>query len=245
MTRLLVSVRSAVEAADAVAAGADLIDVKEPSAGSLGAATPDMAAAVLDAVAGRRPTSIAMGELFDRPDWRAYSAKLPSDRLPQFVKFGLAGCAGPDLLERWQSALAPLPVGVAPVGVIYADWQIAESPQPEAVLQCAKQLGCRAILIDTFDKRGPGLIGLWNDAELDRCVEAVRAAGLLIVLAGKIAAEQLDQLLPLAPDYIAVRGAVCRDDRQGRLDPERVARFRGRLENAAGFAVSTGSRGRV
>jgi uncharacterized protein (UPF0264 family) len=38
MTGLLVSVRDAAEAADALAGGADLIDVKEPNAGSLGAA---------------------------------------------------------------------------------------------------------------------------------------------------------------------------------------------------------------
>ncbi len=40
MTRLLVSVRSAAEAEIALSAGADLIDVKEPSRGSLGAADP-------------------------------------------------------------------------------------------------------------------------------------------------------------------------------------------------------------
>ena len=36
MTKLLVSVRDAAEAIDALAGGADLIDVKEPLAGSLG-----------------------------------------------------------------------------------------------------------------------------------------------------------------------------------------------------------------
>ena len=40
MSRLLVSVRSAAEAEVALGAGADLIDVKEPSRGSLGAADP-------------------------------------------------------------------------------------------------------------------------------------------------------------------------------------------------------------
>ena len=40
-TRLLVSVRSADEAEAAIAGGADVIDVKEPSHGPLGMSEPD------------------------------------------------------------------------------------------------------------------------------------------------------------------------------------------------------------
>jgi uncharacterized protein (UPF0264 family) len=46
MSRLLVSVRSAVEARAARAGGCDLIDAKEPSRGPLGAVTPDVLAEV-------------------------------------------------------------------------------------------------------------------------------------------------------------------------------------------------------
>ena len=54
MTQLLVSVRDAAEALFAVAAGADLIDVKEPSRGPLGAPDRQTLDAVLAAVAGLR-----------------------------------------------------------------------------------------------------------------------------------------------------------------------------------------------
>src|SRR5262245_13850027 len=65
VTRLLVSVRSAAEAHAALAGGADLIDVKEPSRGPLGRADDSVISAVLVAVHGRRPVSAAMGELAD------------------------------------------------------------------------------------------------------------------------------------------------------------------------------------
>ena len=52
---LLVSVRSAAEAITALEAGADVIDVKEPSRGALGAADCETIAAVVRAVAGRAP----------------------------------------------------------------------------------------------------------------------------------------------------------------------------------------------
>jgi len=234
MTRLLVSVRSAEEAADAVSAGADLIDVKEPNAGSLGAATPEVVAAVMEAVAGRRPTSIALGELNEGiADWSAFAERLAPDRLPQFVKFGLAGCsARPGMPRRWRAALATLPAAVSPVAVLYADWSTAGSPTRNSVLRYAQRLHCRALLVDTFDKRGPGLLGLWSEAALARCVAMARSAGLLVVLGGQVTAEDFDRLLPLSPDFIAVRGAVCRGDRSGRLDPDRVAELCERLQMA-------------
>ena len=112
---------------------------------------------------------------------------------------------------------------------MYADFRNAEAPPPEEVIEVGGQLGCRAMLIDTFDKRGPGLLGVLSIAEIERLAAAARAANMLVVLGGQITADQLPELLPLAPDYIAVRGAVCRDNRAGQLDPERIKQFIRRL----------------
>ena len=46
--RLLVSVRDAVEADAAVDGGAEIVDAKEPAAGSLGAVAPAVLAAIRD-----------------------------------------------------------------------------------------------------------------------------------------------------------------------------------------------------
>ena len=66
--RLLVSVRNAAEVSDA--AEADLLDLKEPSRGSLGMASPEMFDAVFQAVQrlpakSRPPLSAALGEVID------------------------------------------------------------------------------------------------------------------------------------------------------------------------------------
>ncbi len=231
MTRLLVSVRSSFEAAAAVEAGADLIDVKEPRAGSLGAAAPEVVADVLRVVAGRRPVSIALGELIDgAADWPALEKNLTGNHQPAFAKIGLASCAQQsDWPDRWERAIGQFPIATAAVAVLYADWRIAGAPPPDAVLKVGQQIGCRAMLVDTFDKSGPGLLGHWTRAELRRHVIAARQAGMLVVLAGKVSFEQLDALLTHEPDFIAVRGAVCRDGREGQLDPERVRRLSERL----------------
>src|SRR5262245_37429954 len=88
-SRLLVSVRSAVEAVAALEGGADLIDVKEPSRGALGRAGDSVIADVIQAVAGRKPVSAACGELVG---WLASPRRKQGLPELQFVKWGLAGC---------------------------------------------------------------------------------------------------------------------------------------------------------
>ena len=61
MTGLLVSVRDVTEAAGVLSAGVDLVDVKEPAAGSLGAAAPGVWKQVVDQVAGSTLISLALG----------------------------------------------------------------------------------------------------------------------------------------------------------------------------------------
>lgn len=224
MTRLLVSVRDAGEAEMAAQAGVDLIDVKEPRRGSLGAADPEVLQAVLDQVAGRAPCSAACGECREQNDLLSDAGKVPSGL--QYAKLGLAGCSNvPDWQALWQAWQLRLPPETAAVAVVYADWQAAHSPSAEAVLELAVQYRAGAVLIDTFHKDGRSLPDVWPLPQLQQFIERVQAEGLPLVLAGSLALENLAALLPLQPDYVAVRGAVCRPSREGSLDPDRLARL--------------------
>src|SRR3954449_8349799 len=85
MAALLVSVRDAAEVAAAIDGGAGLIDVKEPDNGALGRAHDAVRESVLDAVNGRVPVSVALGELADG------GTLIDTSRIA-FVKYGLADC---------------------------------------------------------------------------------------------------------------------------------------------------------
>jgi len=226
-TGLLVSVRDAAEAAEAFAAGADLIDVKEPLGGSLGAASPEVVARVVRAVAGRRAVSVALGELTEQSSADAVVELPKLAGGVQFAKLGLAGCSAvPNWREKWRQLLGDLPTATAAVAVIYADWAAAAAPPPDAILAAARQAGCRAVLVDTFDKRGPGLMKLWSLDDLRIIVRRGREAGMRVVFGGQLRAEHFPQLLPLEPDFLAVRGAACRGERTARIDPQLVRNLR-------------------
>src|SRR5690606_6288110 len=117
MTRLIVSVRSVDESALALTTSADVIDIKEPARGSLGAADLTVVRSIVAQVARRRTVSVALGELCE---FRLeLLAQLPEVK---YVKLGLAECRERrDWRSQWSAAAEALYGGARLVAVAYAD----------------------------------------------------------------------------------------------------------------------------
>ena len=230
---LLVSVRDAAEAAAALEGGAAIIDVKEPRHGPLGAADPEAIAGVAQVVGSRRPWTMACGELgggqgtvHDRPlDASVSALRIRLDRMlsllqdpavpPAAVKIGLAGAAGTDWQRRLRAVFDSLPFGSERVAVAYADWQRAMAPSPPDVIGAAAGLGCSVLLLDTFDKAAGGLFDCCPTGMPAAWVMAARAAGLQVVVAGRITPAEIPAAWALRPNVVALRSAVCFNGRDG------------------------------
>jgi uncharacterized protein (UPF0264 family) len=236
MMGLLVSVRNAAEALDALAGGADLIDVKEPTRGALGAADLNVWRKIQAAIGERVPLSAALGELLGQ---RAFARAAQTHGF-SFAKIGLAGCAQiPRWQDRWRRALERLPPGVAPVAVAYADHQGAAAPSPDEVLAAAAEVGAGILLLDTFDKRVGNLLEQLSLAQLERFALAARVRKIDVVLAGSLAREMLASLAPLAPLYFAVRGAACAAGRTSAVDRQKVVELKSSLvKSCSDFQLS-------
>ena len=233
MAQLLVSVRSAIEATEAVAGGASIIDVKEPSRGSLGRAAYSVWQDVRRAVPDSIPVSVALGELNEwlEPD----RIEIPPDAWSgiAFRKLGLAH-AGPDWWRHWRDLrdeltavqvcrpgeLLECPSWVA---VVYLDWETAQAPDPDSVIRTAGEIEeCSGILFDTWDKSRPSRI----DGSWERRFAQVRDSGRFLALAGSLDLEAIRRLGNLKPDVFAVRGAACQGgDRRAAIDRDQVARL--------------------
>lgn len=222
MIRLLVSVRNSDEAQQAIDAQVDLIDLKEPDAGSLGRPERTVIEDVLRTVNGRLPMSVALGELTDFRE--EYARELPTGI--RYAKLGLARCnERNDWREAWSAALDQLPEGTSPVAVIYADWKKVGAPPPREVLTCAQAKKCQAVLIDTFDKRAGSLTSQWSKAQLQNVLATCAASGMLTVLGGALSWQTIVPVLGLCPDFVAVRGMVCVPNRTGTLDFQRAKKL--------------------
>jgi (5-formylfuran-3-yl)methyl phosphate synthase len=216
MTRLLVSVRSVAEAEAALAGGAALIDVKEPAHGSLGRADDRVIAEVAGFVAGRLPVSAALGEFL-----AAGTTSLPAVLSSMsYVKWGLSGCG--TLGTGWT---APLQIAVQQlrqrfpgcgfVAVAYADWERAAALCPDDVCDLACSLGASVLLLDTWGKDRTTLLDWLPPDAIVRLSARVRREKIQLALAGGLGLAQVRALLPLEPDWFAVRGAVCRGRQRG------------------------------
>ncbi len=234
MPKILLSVRSAHEAAMALAAGVDVVDIKEPSAGALGAASPAVVDEIIRLVDRQAQTSVACGELLQsgleigkRLPGSALGGPTADSRSPDFVKVGLSGCGSvDDWPQKWRQFLAVLPPRSAPVAVIYADWREADAPSPAEVIEQAQTVKRAAILIDTFDKSGPGLLRVSSLDVVRALIDEARSLKLQIAVAGQLTFDDAVAVAMLRPDYVGVRGGVCRPDRNGNLDQERLVRWR-------------------
>jgi len=219
MTRLLISVRSATEAEAALSGGADVIDVKEPANGSLGRASAETIAEVMRVVGGRRPVSAALGEFTDM-DW--------AEPLPvqvNYLKWGFSHLRErsiDDIAEKFNRLYSERPQRQL-VTVAYADWQRADAPTPDDLcrLACAGHWG--PFLIDTWGKDGRTLLDFLPLAALKFLLKQCKRAQVPMALAGSLGLAEMRTLLPLKPEWFAVRGAVCRHrNRTAEVDEQKV-----------------------
>jgi dihydroneopterin aldolase len=219
MTLFLASVRDPAEVESALAAGADIVDLKDPSQGALGALDAEAIAACVRVVAGRAPVSATIGDL--PPDSnRVRGGVLETAALGvDYVKIGLF--PGGDA-ERGLNRLKTAARRVRIVVVLFAD----ALPDVEAI-GLAARIGAHGVMFDTMGKGAGSLTDHMTYMNLAGHIAMAKAEGLVVGLAGALAARHVPSLLALGPDLLGFRGALCEaGDRTQTLDAGRVAAIR-------------------
>jgi dihydroneopterin aldolase len=199
MTLLLARVRPS-EAADAVALGADIVDLEDASA-TPGALAADAVRAALRAIAGRRPASATVGDLPLEPETLAAAAAAMAAAGVQYVKVGLL--PGPRR-EACVARLAAQARDTRLIAVLFADRETDASALP-ALLARLRAAEFAGAMLDTAD-RGARLIDRMDIPALAAFVDGCRANALMAGLAGSLEPPDVPRLLALAP---AVLGFGC------------------------------------
>jgi dihydroneopterin aldolase len=219
MTLLLASVRDASEAETAIGSGADIVDLKDPGAGALGALAPETIDACIRATGGRVPVSATIGDLPLVGERVRAAVLATAARGVDYVKLGLF--PGGDA-ERCLGGLAPLTLEIRLILVLFAD----ALPEFDAV-GLAARIGAAGVMLDTLGKSGQSLPDLVSPKELAILIDSARARRLMIGFAGSLGAGHVPGLVALGPDLLGFRGALCRDGKRDQeLDSVRLARVR-------------------
>ena len=225
--RLLISVRDMNEASVALEAGADLIDLKEPDAGALGAVDLRSACGIVAMIAGRRPTSATVGDLPADASILGDAARRTASSGVDFVKIGILPSLRGDDCEVIR-ALAPVAREIPLIAVIFADALPLGDP-----IAAASTAGFAGVMVDTADKRGGGLLDYLSVSRLRDFVSSAKNNRLMCGIAGSLRHTDITHLAELGPDYLGFRGAGCLQNRRGaELDAGRVARLRTMLDDS-------------
>ncbi len=218
MTALLASVTHRQEALLAARAGADLIDLKNPGEGALGALGEKEIRRIVETLPGHR-LSATIGDLPLHPRKIAAAVQATGNLGVDYVKIGFF--PGGEL-EPVLEALQPLTGNLSLIAVLFADYLISLP-----LIGAIAEAGFKGVMLDTARKNKGSLTRIRDLAFLRRFVTVAKGHDLLTGLAGSLRQEDIPRLLPLTPDYLGFRGALCQTGRRTRrLDPQRLARIR-------------------
>ena len=119
-----------------------------------------------------------------------------------FIKIGLFSRGG-DLSELINSLSAEAS-NYKLIAVLFADQPLNLSLLPQLA-----EAGFHGVMLDTATKQGSGLRANLSDQDLARFVQTARQLGLVSGLAGQLSTSDIPTLLPLNPDYLGFRSALC------------------------------------
>jgi (5-formylfuran-3-yl)methyl phosphate synthase len=223
--RLMISVVSAMEAREAIAGGAEILDVKNPAEGSLGAQSPSVIREIKDLASGRSEVSAAIGDMPNLPGTAALAALGAATCGADFIKVGLRGPRSEDeaitLLREVRRAVQSFRISV--IAALYADYQRAGSLHPNCLPTIAAQAGLQGCMLDTAIKDGKTLFDFLDNETLFLLGVQSHAGGLSFGLAGSLREKDLPLAKELGADIVGMRTAACRNNqRNGPLEAARV-----------------------
>jgi dihydroneopterin aldolase len=202
MTRFLASVSNVQEAATIIAAGADIIDIKDPHKGALGAVDPDTVKEIVRRLSGQVMTSATIGDLPMQAGHISQAIKNMHATGVDIVKVGVFDRTMPaeilDIIKEHART------GIRIVLVFFADLK------PELNnLSLLADAGVYGVMLDTADKTNGSLRTIINDNMLGDFVRLANSCGLMTGLAGSLKLADIQPLLKLNPDYLGFRSALC------------------------------------
>lgn len=221
MTGMLASVRNLEEANIVYQGGVDIIDLKEPNHGALGAVSLKVTHHVVDELWEKCVISATVGDLPADASTINHKVMQIAETGVDYVKVGMFS-------ERHIEDCLPKLVhcanrGVAIIAVFFADMDF----DTDYAVQCATQAHLKGVMLDTARKGSGSLLKYKNILQLEYFVNRAKHNNLLTGLAGSLTVEDIPTLIKANPDYFGFRTALCTSkERTSHLDRKAIAQVR-------------------
>ncbi len=202
MTGMLASVNSTEEARMIAFSAVDIIDLKSPEQGALGALPIETVKTIVEQLKGLKPISATIGDLPMQAEVVFDAAQNMAATNADYIKIGFfPGGNWPETIDKLSQLCAQ---GYKLIAVLFADTQTDLK-----LIKVLQQAGFYGVMLDTMDKQKGALTDLMSTSEIEAFVQQVKSAGLICGLAGSLKQSQIKGLLSLKADYLGFRGALC------------------------------------
>ena len=234
--KVLISIRSIEELESCIEGGADIIDLKNPDEGSLGAAAPWFIKEVKER-ANNYPISAAIGDMPNLPGTAALAALGAAMSGADYVKVGLYGThTEQESLTLMSDVVKAVKQGnpnIIIVGAGFADAKLYGGIDPMKIPSIVKSAGADIAMLDTKNKNGKRLFDYLSIDKLKWFVDESHRLGLQAALAGSLRVEDLTTIYELGTDVTGFRGAACsKNDRtNGMITTKRVLNLMNTAKN--------------
>ena len=220
MTQLLVSVTSIAEAQIALENGVDIIDLKDPAKGALGALPLNQIEAIVNFIDERKLLSATIGDLPMQPQLIFDSVGKLTNIKVDFIKIGFFPT------DDYQATLDSLKnitaKGVKLVAVIFAEYKYSET-----LIRSIQQAGFNGVMLDTAQKDGNTFMYYHSAVNCKKFAKKVLDFGMSFGLAGSLRLQHVVAAKKLNPTYIGFRGGVCDENkREFSLNSDKIRAIR-------------------
>ncbi|HUV02451.1 MAG TPA: (5-formylfuran-3-yl)methyl phosphate synthase [Desulfobacteria bacterium] len=232
--KLLVSPRDIEEAKAVIRGNADIVDVKNPKEGSLGANFPWVIKSIKELVVKEggngMEMSAAIGDFYYKPGTASLAALGAASVGADYIKIGLFKIKtreeAIDLLSGVVKAVKGFDPTKKVVSAFYSDYKRINSISPFEIAEIGKEVEIDVSMVDTGIKDGKTTFEFLSEDELTTFVSESKALGLETALAGSFTFKDIPALKRIAPDILGVRGMVCGGDRNSQVQEELVTELR-------------------
>ncbi len=213
LLKLLISPVDENEAVEAISGGADIIDVKNPKEGPLGASFPWIITHIRELTPKGVEVSCTLGDMPNLPGSVALAATGAASLGVNYVKVSLLNIATEEdavfLMQNVAKAARCVNKYVKVVVAGFADASRVDSVNPLLIPKIAQQAECDFAMIDTAIKDGKTLFDFLHPTQLKTFVDEAHSCKLKAALAGSLKKEHLSTLNWLGLDIVGIRGAAC------------------------------------
>ncbi|MDI9645665.1 MAG: (5-formylfuran-3-yl)methyl phosphate synthase [Archaeoglobales archaeon] len=228
--KLLVSPMNLAEAFEAIEGGADIIDVKNPVEGSLGANFPWVIREVASfSKKHGRETSATIGDMPYKPGTASLAALGAAIAGADYIKVGLFGVkdakeAG-EMVKNVVKSVKDYDSSKKVVIAGYADFYRISAISPLELPRVAANYEVDVVMVDTAIKDGTSLFDHMKYGEIVEFVDLIRGNGMKCALAGNINWNNIEFVKKIKPDIVGVRSIVCENGRSSMIKRELVSKL--------------------